>query len=135
MENIIWVVLLCAVLALLFAAWKTSVVSKADAGTERMKEIAGNISDGARAFLFAEYKILVIFVAVLFVLIGLFITWLTAGCFLIGAVFSVCAGYVGIRFIKKTGSRRWTSCSAVLFVHRLSYMALGRRAFPRYIPP
>ena len=74
MENIIWVVLLCAVLALLFAAWKTSVVSKADAGTERMKEIAGNISDGARAFLFAEYKILVIFVAVLFVLIGLFIT-------------------------------------------------------------
>ena len=74
MENIIWVVLLCAVLALLFAAWKTSAVSKADAGTERMKEIAGNISDGARAFLFAEYKILVIFVAVLFVLIGLFIT-------------------------------------------------------------
>ena len=70
MENIIWVVLLCAVLALLFAAWKTSAVSKADAGTERMKEIAGNISDGARAFLFAEYKILVIFVAVLFVLIG-----------------------------------------------------------------
>jgi hypothetical protein len=88
MENIIWVVLLCAVLALLFAAWKTSAVSKADAGTERMKEIAGNISDGARAFLFAEYKILVIFVAVLFVLIGLFITWLTAGCFLIGAVLS-----------------------------------------------
>ena len=74
MENIIWVALLCAVLALLFAAWKTSTVSKADAGTERMKEIAGNISDGARAFLFAEYKILVIFVAVLFVLIGLFIT-------------------------------------------------------------
>ena len=63
MENIIWVVLLCAVLALLFAAWKTSAVSKADAGTERMKEIAGNISDGARAFLFAEYKILVIFVS------------------------------------------------------------------------
>lgn len=50
MENIIWVVLLCAVLALLFAAWKTSVVSKADAGTERMKEIAGNISDGAGHF-------------------------------------------------------------------------------------
>ena len=45
MENIIWVVLLCAVLALLFAAWKTSVVSKADAGTERMKEIAGFIRD------------------------------------------------------------------------------------------
>ena len=105
MENIIWVVLLCAVLALLFAAWKTSVVSKADAGTERMKEIAGNISDGARAFLFAEYKILVIFVAVLFVLIGLFITWLTAVCFLIGAIFSVCAGYVGMNVATKANVR------------------------------
>ena len=105
MENIIWVVLLCAVLALLFAAWKTSAVSKADAGTERMKEIAGNISDGARAFLFAEYKILVIFVAVLFVLIGLFITWLTAVCFLIGAIFSVCAGYVGMNVATKANVR------------------------------
>ena len=105
MENIIWVALLCAVLALLFAAWKTSVVSKADAGTERMKEIAGNISDGARAFLFAEYKILVIFVAVLFVLIGLFISWLTAICFLVGAVFSVAAGYVGMNVATKANVR------------------------------
>ena len=105
MENIIWVALLCAVLALLFAAWKTSVVSKADAGTERMKEIAGNISDGARAFLFAEYKILVIFVAVLFVLIGLFISWLTAICFLVGAVFSVGAGYVGMNVATKANVR------------------------------
>ena len=105
MENIIWVALLCAVLALLFAAWKTSVVSKADAGTERMKEIAGNISDGARAFLFAEYKILVIFVAVLFVLIGLFISWLTAICFLVGTVFSVAAGYVGMNVATKANVR------------------------------
>ena len=112
MENIIWVVLLCAVLALLFAAWKTSAVSKADAGTERMKEIAGNISDGARAFLFAEYKILVIFVAVLFVLIGLFITWLTAGCFLIGAVFSVCAGYVGMNVATKANVRTAAAAKA-----------------------
>ena len=64
MENSSWVARVCAVLALVFAAWKTSVVSKADAGTERMREIAESISDGARAFLFAEYKILVIFVAV-----------------------------------------------------------------------
>ncbi len=105
MENIIWVALLCAVLALLFAAWKTSTVSKADAGTERMKEIAGNISDGARAFLFAEYKILVVFVAILFVLIGLFISWLTAVCFLVGAVFSVGAGYVGMNVATKANVR------------------------------
>ena len=112
MENIIWVALVCAVLALVFAAWKTSVVSKADAGTERMREIAESISDGARAFLFAEYKILVIFVAVLFVLIGLFITWLTAVCFLIGAVFSVCAGYVGMNVATKANVRTAAAAKA-----------------------
>ncbi len=112
MENIIWVALVCAVLALVFAAWKTSVVSKADAGTERMREIAESISDGARAFLFAEYKIFVIFVAVLFVLIGLFITWLTAVCFLIGAVFSVCAGYVGMNVATKANVRTAAAAKA-----------------------
>ena len=51
-----------------------------------MKEIAAAISDGAQAFLTAEYKILVIFVAVLFVLIGFGIgNWITAVCFVVGA--------------------------------------------------
>lgn len=49
-------------------AYLAAKVSKQDAGTDRMKEIAGAIAEGARAFLTAEYKILVIFVAVLFVL-------------------------------------------------------------------
>ncbi|MBR3640891.1 MAG: sodium/proton-translocating pyrophosphatase, partial [Oscillibacter sp.] len=105
MEKIIWAAPVLAVLALLFAAWKTASVSKAPAGTDRMKEIAGAISDGARAFLFAEYKILVIFVAVLLVLIGCFISWKTALCFLIGAVFSVAAGYVGMNVATKANVR------------------------------
>ena len=65
-----YLVPVAAVLALLFAAYLAAKVSKQDAGTDRMKEIAGAIAEGARAFLTAEYKILVIFVAVLFVLIG-----------------------------------------------------------------
>ena len=105
MEKIIWAAPVLAVLALLFAAWKTASVSKAPAGTDRMKEIAGAISDGARAFLFAEFKILVIFVAVLLVLIGCFISWKTALCFLIGAVFSVAAGYVGMNVATKANVR------------------------------
>lgn len=106
MENIIWVALVCAVLALVFAAWKTSVVSKADAGTGAYAGDCGRASATVPGqFLFAEYKILVIFVAVLFVLIGLFITWLTAVCFLIGAVFSVCAGYVGMNVATKANVR------------------------------
>ena len=68
MDNLIWAAPVLAILALAFAAAKTSMVSKAEAGTDRMKEIAGSISEGAHAFLFAEYRILVIFVAVLFLL-------------------------------------------------------------------
>lgn len=52
------------VLALLFAASLSAKVSKQDAGTDRMKEIAAFIHEGAQAFLVAEYKILVVFVAV-----------------------------------------------------------------------
>ena len=105
MENLIWIAPVLAVIALLFAAVKTAKVSKANAGSDRMKEIAGSIAEGARAFLFAEYKILVIFVAVLFLLIGFFISWKTALCFLVGAVFSVAAGYVGMNVATKANVR------------------------------
>ena len=105
MDNLIWAAPVLAILALAFAAAKTSMVSKAEAGTDRMKEIAGSISEGAHAFLFAEYRILVIFVAVLFLLIGFFISWKTALCFLVGAVFSVAAGYVGMNVATKANVR------------------------------
>ena len=105
MDNLIWAAPVLAILALVFAAAKTSMVSKAEAGTDRMKEIANSISEGAHAFLFAEYKILVIFVAVRFVLIGLFISWKTAVCFLVGAAFSVAAGYVGMNVATKANVR------------------------------
>ena len=105
MENLIWIAPALAVIALLFAAYKIGVVSKAGAGNEKMKEIAHAISDGARAFLFAEYKILVIFVAVLFIAIGFGIDWTTAVCFLVGALFSVAAGYVGMNVATKANVR------------------------------
>ena len=105
MDNLIWAAPVLAILALVFAAAKTSMVSKAEAGADRMKEIANSISEGAHAFLFAEYKILVIFVAALFVLIGFFISWKTALCFLVGAAFSVAAGYVGMNVATKANVR------------------------------
>ena len=105
MEKLIWLAPVFAVIALIFAAVKTSVVSKADPGTERMREISGSIAEGARAFLFAEYRILVIFVAVLFILIGVFISWKTSVCFLFGALFSVCAGYLGMNVATKANVR------------------------------
>ena len=97
METLFTVVPVLAVVALLFAAYLAGKVSKQAPGNERMVEIATSISDGARAFLTAEYKILIIFVAVLFVLIGVGIgNWITAVCFIIGAGFSTIAGYVGM---------------------------------------
>ena len=106
MEGLLMVVPVLGIVALLFAAYLASKVNKQDAGTDRMKEIALAISDGAKAFLTAEYKILVIFVAVLFVLIGIGIgNWITAICFVIGAAFSTVAGYVGMTVATRANVR------------------------------
>ena len=105
MENMMFLVPVAAVLALLFAAYLAAKVSKEDVGTDRMKEIADAIAEGARAFLMAEYKILVIFVAVLFVLIGFGISWVTAVCFVVGALFSTIAGYCGMTVATKANVR------------------------------
>ncbi|MDD6213505.1 MAG: sodium-translocating pyrophosphatase [Clostridiales bacterium] len=105
MENLIYLAPICAVLALVFAFMKANMVSKQSEGTDRMKEIAAAISEGAHAFLFAEYKILVVFIVVLFVLIGFGISWLSAVCFIIGALFSVAAGYAGMTVATKANVR------------------------------
>ena len=105
MNNYMYLVPIAAVIALLFAAYLAGKVGKQDAGTDRMKEIAGAIAEGARAFLMAEYKILVIFVVVLFVLIGVGISWVTAVCFVIGALFSTVAGYCGMTVATKANVR------------------------------
>ena len=106
MNNYMYLVPVAAVIALLFAAYLAAKVSRQDAGTERMKEIAGAIADGARAFLTAEYKILIIFVVVLFVLIGLGVgNWVTAVCFVVGALFSTIAGYCGMTVATKANVR------------------------------
>ena len=94
------------IIALLFAAMLASKVGRQPAGTDRMKEIAGAISEGAKAFLTAEYKILIFFVAVLFVLIGIGIgNWITAVCFVVGALFSTLAGYFGMTVATKANVR------------------------------
>ncbi len=94
------------IIALLFAAMLASKVGRQPAGTDRMKEIAGSISEGAKAFLTAEYKILIFFVAVLFVLIGVGIgNWITAVCFVVGALFSTLAGYFGMTVATKANVR------------------------------
>ena len=103
--TILWLAPICAVIALLFACYKASVVSKAPAGNETMQNIASAISEGARAFLFSEYKVLAVFIVVLFILIGLFINWGTAICFVIGACCSILAGFFGMNTATKANVR------------------------------
>ena len=101
-----YVVPVLSVLALLFAGYLAVKVAKQEEGTEKMKEIASAISEGARAFLTAEYKILIVFVIVLFLLIGFGIgNWVTAICFVVGALFSTLAGYFGMNVATKANVR------------------------------
>ena len=105
MDKMIWLTPLFAAVALLFALYKARYVSKCDAGNSRMQEIAAAIAEGASAFLRAEYKILAIFIVVLFVLIAIFIDFGTAVCFVIGACFSILAGFFGMRVATKANVR------------------------------
>jgi len=106
METFTFLAPAAGILALLFAFVLSGRVSKEDEGTDRMKEIAQAIREGANAFLMAEYKILVIFVIILFILIGLGLkSWTTAVAFVVGALFSTAAGYCGMKVATKANVR------------------------------
>ncbi|MCD8333045.1 MAG: sodium-translocating pyrophosphatase [Clostridiales bacterium] len=102
-----WTVIIpvIAVVALIVAAGLAANVRKQPEGTDRMKEISAAIHEGAQAFLFSEYKILIIFIVVVFVVVGFAISWPTAVCFVIGAVFSILAGYFGMSVATRANVR------------------------------
>ena len=105
MEKILWLAPVLAAIALLFALYKARFINKCDPGNSRMQEIAAAIAEGASAFLSAEYKILAIFIVVLFALIAIFIDFGTALCFVVGALFSILAGFFGMRVATKANVR------------------------------
>ena len=106
MDNILLIAPIVGVVALIFAFYKAKFVVKQDAGNERMKEIASYIEDGAMAFLKREYKALTIFVIVLAIVLAVGLkSPMTAVCFVVGALFSVLAGYVGMRVATKANVR------------------------------
>ena len=105
MDYLIYLAPAAGVVALIFALLKANMISKAPIGNDRMKEISGAIAEGARAFLFSEYKVLIVFVAILFVVLGFGINWLTAVCFVVGAILSVLAGFFGMTVATKANVR------------------------------
>jgi len=105
MHNLLIIAVVAGLLALGFALILAGRVGRSAEGTERMKEIASAIAEGARAFLVSEYKILAIFVVALFVLITILRGIPTALCFVCGAVFSVLAGYAGMTVATRANVR------------------------------
>jgi K(+)-stimulated pyrophosphate-energized sodium pump len=110
MEKILYLLPGFGVLGLLFVFWKSAWVSKQDAGTDKMKKIAGHIAEGAMAFLKAEYKILSIFVACVAVLLAVTANSETSSpligvSFVLGAFCSALAGFIGMRVATKANVR------------------------------
>ena len=88
---------LTGVIGIIFAIILWIRISNIYPGNMRMQEIAAAIHEGAMAFINREYRTLSIFAFVLFFVLGFFIDWETAICFIVGAVFSGTAGYAGMR--------------------------------------
>ena len=117
MENLIYVVPALGIVGLIVMAIKSAWVTKQDAGDKNMQELAGYIADGAMAFLKAEWKVLSIFVVFAAALLAYSGTiheingkpihgsWVIAIAFIIGAVFSATAGYIGMKVATKANVR------------------------------
>ena len=110
MQTILYILPIAGVIALLYTFIKSSWVSKQDLGTERMGRISESIAAGAMAFLKAEYRVLSIFVLAVAILLGLSAnpetsSWMVAISFIVGAICSGLAGFIGMRVATKANVR------------------------------
>jgi K(+)-stimulated pyrophosphate-energized sodium pump len=116
-SNLIYFIPALGVIGLIVMAIKSAWVSKQDAGDAKMTELAGYIADGAMAFLKAEWKVLSIFVVFAAALLAysgtihevngkaIHSSWIISISFIIGAVFSATAGYIGMKVATKANVR------------------------------
>ncbi|MFM2423491.1 MAG: translocating pyrophosphate synthase [Pseudomonadota bacterium] len=96
LQNVMWAVIACGLLSLVYGWLTSNAVMRADQGSKRMQEIAAVIQEGAAAYLNRQYKTIAIVGAVTFGVLGLLLGWLVAIGFAIGAILSGVAGYIGM---------------------------------------
>ena len=116
MNPVLFLVPAAGALALVYAAWRANWVERQDAGSEVMREISERIREGAMAFLNREYRVLAVFVAVVAVLLALSgmgegQSPLIALSFVVGAVASALAGFLGMRVATRANVRTTASSS------------------------
>ena len=114
MTPIHWLVIASGVFAVLYAIYAGRAVLGADTGTDRMREISAAVQEGATAYLNRQYRTIAIVGAVVFVLTGLLIDWLSAIGFLIGAVLSGATGYIGMNVSVRANVRTAQAASVSL---------------------
>ena len=109
--NLIWFAVIAGIIGLVFVIFLAVNVLKKDAGSERIREITTAIEEGAKAFLRREYITLVAFVVVVFIVLAVIpdIRWEAAVAYLVGAVTSAGAGYIGMRMGVKANGRTATA--------------------------
>ncbi len=92
----LWLIVLCGVLAILYAIWATSSVMRADPGNEKMQEISAAVREGAQAYLRRQYTTIAVVGVVIFLIVGYLLGWLVGIGFAVGAILSGAAGFVGM---------------------------------------
>ena len=92
----LWLIVLCGVLAIIYAIWATSSVLRSDAGSAKMQEIAAAVREGAQAYLRRQYTTIAVVGVVIFIIVGIFLGWLVAIGFAVGAILSGATGFVGM---------------------------------------
>src|SRR5881628_891968 len=91
--------------AVVFAVVLIYLVLNQPTGNDRMREIASAIQEGAAAYLNRQYTVIAIIGVVIAIVIGFFIDWTTAGLYIVGAVLSAAAGYVGMNIAVRSNLR------------------------------
>src|SRR5262245_3486173 len=92
----LWAIIACGALPIAYAVWATQSVMAADAGTQRMQEISGAVREGAQAYLKRQYTTIGIVGVAVFIILWIFLGFLVALGFAIGAVLSGVAGFIGM---------------------------------------
>ena len=117
------IALLMGIAGVFYVLWQLKQVFAYDQGNEVMQNIGKAIQEGASAFLGREYRVIAIFVAIVATVICIFLQWQTAFCFVVGAIASAGAGYLGMYVAVRANTR--TAAAASRGLHEGLRVAFG----------